>query len=215
MTIFPVSADELEFDKDRIFSRLKLREDENVNRYCEEVFPQLVETMRENLELLLAYTVTDNDLNIASPELGNCDLLVVCYCGATQKIVDCIENLMDVRCDFLEGYILNDLANEVLFNASNAMNRRIYTEMKAKGYHLTSRMTPGENHLGMEYQAQLLSLLTQGEPFPVTLTEHFMLRPEKAMLYAYGAGTTIPDTSVDHDCSKCPNLSCYMRRTNI
>ena len=57
-----------------------------------------------------------------------------------------------------------------------------------------------------------LSLLTQGEPFPATLTEHYMLQPEKAMLYAYGAGTGLPDRSIDHDCSKCPNLSCYMRR---
>ncbi len=93
------------------------------------------------------------------------------------------------RGDFLEGYILNDLANEVLFNASNAMNRRLYNEFKAQGYHLSTRLTPGENHLSMEYQAQFLSLLTQGEPFPATLTEHYMLQPEKAMLYAYGAGT--------------------------
>lgn len=128
-----------------------------------------------------------------------------------QKSVDCVDDLM-ARSDFLEGYILNDLANEVLFNASNAMNRRLYNEFKAQGYHLSTRLTPGENHLSMEYQAQFLSLLTQGEPFPATLTEHYMLQPEKAMLYAYGAGTGLPDRSIDHDCSKCPNLSCYMRR---
>ena len=72
-------------------------------------------------------------------------MLAVCYCGATQKIVDCVDDLM-ARSDFLEGYILNDLANEVLFNASNAMNRRLYNEFKAQGYHLSTRLTPGENH---------------------------------------------------------------------
>ena len=170
-----------------------------------------MELLRENIELVLAYNITDNDLTIASPELSSCDMLAVCYCGATQKIVDCVDDLM-AKSDFLEGYILNDLANEVLFNASNAMNHRLYNEFKAQGYHLSTRLTPGENHLSMEYQAQFLSLLTQGEPFPATLTEHYMLQPEKAMLYAYGAGTGLPDRSIDHDCSKCPNLSCYMRR---
>lgn len=92
------------------------------------------------------------------------------------------------------------------------MNRQLYNELKAQGYHLGTRLTPGENHLSMEYQAQFLSLLTQGEPFPAALTEHYMLQPEKAMLYAYGAGTGLPDHSIDHDCSKCPNVSCYMRR---
>lgn len=211
MTLFPVSVRELEYEKARIFTRLKLNADENVRTYAEEIFPRLVQLLHENMELLLAYNIVDNDLTVSSPELINCELLAVCYCGATQKIVDCIDALMDAG-DFLEGYILNDLANEVLFNASNAMNRRMYGELKAQGYHLGTRMTPGENHLNMEYQAQFLSLLTQGEPFPVTLTEHYMLQPEKAMLYGYGVGTALPDRSVDHDCSKCPNISCYMRR---
>lgn len=211
MTHFPVSVSDFSYDKERIFTRLKLRADPNTNEYAENVFPQLVELLHGNMELVLAYNITDNDLTIASPELSSCDLLAVCYTGATQKIVDCVDRLMD-NSDFLEGYILNDLANEVLFNASNAMNRQLYTELKAQGYHLSTRLTPGENHLSMEYQTQFLALLTQGEPFPAALTEHYMLQPEKAMLYAYGAGTGIPDRSIDHDCSKCPNISCYMRR---
>ena len=157
MTFFPVSVDELKYDKNRIFTRLKLRADPNTNAYAESIFPYLVELLRENIELVLAYNITDNDLTIASPELSSCDMLAVCYCGATQKIVDCVDDLM-ARSDFLEGYILNDLANEVLFNASNAMNRRLYNEFKAQGYHLSTRLTPGENHLSMEYQAQFLSL---------------------------------------------------------
>ena len=177
MMFFPVSVDELKYDKNRIFTRLKLRADPNTNAYAESIFPYLVELLRENIELVLAYNITDNDLTIASPELSSCDMLAVCYCGATQKIVDCVDDLM-ARSDFLEGYILNDLANEVLFNASNAMNRRLYNEFKAQGYHLSTRLTPGENHLSMEYQAQFLSLLTQGEPFPATLTEHYMLQPD-------------------------------------
>ena len=162
-------------------------------------------------ELVLAYNSTDNDLTIASPELSSCDMLAVCYCGATQKDRR-LRGRSHGEAVFLEGLDFNDLANEVLFNASNAMNRRLYNEFKAQGYHLSTRLTPGENHLSMGYQAQFLSLLTQGEPFPATLTEHYMLQPEKAMLYAYGAGTGLPDRSIDHDCSKCPNLSCYMRR---
>ena len=108
MTFFPVSVDELKYDKNRIFTRLKLRADPNTNAYAESIFPYLVELLRENIELVLAYNITDNDLTIASPELSSCDMLAVCYCGATQKIVDCVDDLM-AKSDFLEGYILNDL----------------------------------------------------------------------------------------------------------
>ena len=94
MTFFPVSVDELKYDKNRIFTRLKLRVDPNTNAYAESIFPYLVELLRENIELVLAYNITDNDLTIASPELSSCDMLAVCYCGATQKIVDCVDDLM-------------------------------------------------------------------------------------------------------------------------
>ena len=99
MTFFPVSVDELKYDKNRIFTRLKLRADPNTNAYAESIFPYLLELLRQNIELVLAYNITDNDLTIASPELSSCDMLAVCYCGATQKIVDCV-----VDCDFLIVY---------------------------------------------------------------------------------------------------------------
>ncbi len=67
MTFFPVSVDELKYDKNRIFTRLKLRADPNTNAYAESIFPYLVELLRENIELVLAYNITDNDLTIASP----------------------------------------------------------------------------------------------------------------------------------------------------
>ena len=54
MTFFPVSVDELKYDKNRIFTRLKLRADPNTNAYAESIFPQLVELLRENIELVLA-----------------------------------------------------------------------------------------------------------------------------------------------------------------
>ena len=127
MTFFPVSVDELKYDKNRIFTRLKLRADPNTNAYAESIFPYLVELLRENIELVLAYNITDNDLTIASPELSSCDMLAVCYCGATQKIVDCVDDLM-AKSDFLEGYILNDLANEVVFNASRTAGWQISGE---------------------------------------------------------------------------------------
>ena len=46
MTFFPVSVDELKYDKNRIFTRLKLRADPNTNAYAESIFPQLVELLR-------------------------------------------------------------------------------------------------------------------------------------------------------------------------
>lgn len=45
------------------------------------------------------------------------------------------------------------------------------------------------------------------------LTESYMLYPEKSMLYLFGADCSNPEISVEHDCGKCPNTSCFFRST--
>ena len=199
-----------EYDKARIYRRLKITADPSVLEYTEKVFPSLEAAARQELELLLCYTVVPNDLELGSPELDSCEKLAICYCGCSERIVARITAMMDEGL-FLEGYVLNDLSNEILFNASEAMNGQIYRELRRQGYHLSTRFSPGENHLSMEHQAVFLTLLKREEDLPVALTEQYMLSPEKAMLYAYGAGSHLPDRPVEHNCAACPNVDCYLR----
>ena len=57
-----------------------------------------------------------------------------------------------------------------------------------------------------------MNILKEKDPaLDVSLTEHFMLRPEKAMLYAYGGGKHLPDRSITHDCANCSNVNCFYR----
>ena len=210
MKIF--TAGSFRYSKERIFRRLKiLPENENVYEYANEVFPRLEEIARAEVELLCGYTVIPNTLELDSPEMDSCDLLAVCLAGCTDRIVNKVSAMMDEG-EYLEGYILNDLANEILFNASDDMNCQLYEELRQQGYRLTSRFTPGENHLALEHQCTFLAILKEKKPdLPVTLTEHYMLQPEKAMLYAYGGGKHLPERSITHDCANCSNINCFYR----
>ena len=206
------TAGPFRYSKERIFQRLKiLPENENVYEYANEVFPRLEEIARAEVELLCGYTVIPNTLELDSPEMDSCDLLAVCLAGCTDRIVNKVSAMMDEG-EYLEGYILNDLANEILFNASDDMNCQLYEELRQQGYRLTSRFTPGENHLALEHQCTFLAILKEKKPdLPVTLTEHYMLQPEKAMLYAYGGGKHLPERSITHDCANCSNINCFYR----
>ena len=210
MKIF--TAGSFRYSKERIFQRLKiLPENENVYEYANEVFPRLEEIARAEVELLCGYTVIPNTLELDSPEMDSCDLLAVCLAWCTDRIVNKVSAMMDEG-EYLEGYILNDLANEILFNASDDMNCQLYEELRQQGYRLTSRFTPGENHLALEHQRTFLAILKEKKPdLPVTLTEHYMLQPEKAMLYAYGGGKHLPERSITHDCANCSNINCFYR----
>ena len=90
----------------------------------------------------------------------------------------------------------------------------IAAAMKESSCHLTRRFSPGEQELDLEYQSVLLEAF-HGIPAlsHVRLTESYMLYPEKSMLYLFGADCSNPEISVEHDCSKCPNTSCFFRST--
>lgn len=209
------TAGSFRYSKERIFQRLKiLPENENVYEYANEIFPRLEEIARAEVELLCGYTVIPNTLELDSPEMDSCDLLAVCLAGCTDRIVNKVSAMMDEG-EYLEGYILNDLANEILFNASDDMNCQLYEELRRQGYRLTSRFTPGENHLALEHQRTFLNILKEKKPdLPLTLTEHYMLQPEKGMLYAYGGGKHLPERSITHDCANCSNVNCFYRSKN-
>lgn len=201
----------IQYDRDRIFRRLRIEAGTNVHHYAAASFPALAEIAETRLQMVHAYTVQKNFQPVGIPEVDSCAYLVTCLSSCSEEIMSAIGGLLE-QGDFLEGYILNDLVNEILFNASDQMNRQIAAAMKTLGCHLTRRFSPGEEELGLEYQAPLLESF-QGEQAlaHVRLTESYMLYPEKSMLYLFGADGSNPEISVEHDCSKCPNITCFFR----
>ena len=171
----------------------------------------MVETAQQQLCMTHCYSVEEDAPPVGMPKVDRCKYRITCLSTCSEAITKAIAKLLE-QGDFLEGYILNDLANEMLFNASNQMNRQISAAMEEKGCHLTRRFSPGEQELGLEYQSVLLSAFHDVPAVShVHLTESYMLYPEKSMLYLFGADHSNPEISVEHDCGKCPNTSCFFR----
>ena len=157
------------------------------------------------------YSILSRGLSIGVEEVDGAQLQVACLSSCSEEILDVITDMIE-RGDYLEGYILNDLSNEVLFNASNQMNREIAAKVGERGCRLSRRYSPGEGGVDLCYQQPLLEVF-RGEPRlqHVRLTDTFMLEPEKSMLYVFGADPSYPERSVEHDCSQCPNTTCFFR----
>jgi hypothetical protein len=111
------AAQPLRYDKNRIFNRLKITPDrENDYEYANEIFPRLEAIVQTETELLCGYRVLPNNRKLNCPELDGCEKLAVCLVGCSERINKAIAQLLEDG-DLLEGYILNDLANDNLFNA--------------------------------------------------------------------------------------------------
>ena len=201
----------VQYSRSRIYRRLHIEPDTPVFEYAESAFPALVKLMEENLRMQNCYSIFPRQLCIGVEDVDNAKMQVACLSSCSGAIMDAITGLLD-RGDYLEGYILNDLSNEVLFNASNQMNREIAAKLSRQGCRLSRRYSPGEGGVELHCQLPLLDCF-RDEPrlSHVTLTESFMLEPEKSMLYIFGADPAYPERSVEHDCSQCPNTSCFFR----
>lgn len=201
---------EIEINKARVFKRLKIKEGTTAFVHCNEIFDALCSIAKSNMQMVNLYSVRDNSMHFDIKELDDCQKIVLCFTSCNNKILDEIDALMEQE-DYLEGYILNDIANEVLFNASRQMNLQIYNEIKSMGFNLTTQYSPGENNMCMEYQKDLLDALKEEIEIDAYLTDSYMINPEKSMLYVYGADKNIDDISIEHDCSKCSNKDCFFR----
>ena len=201
----------VQYSRSRIYRRLHVEAGTPVFDYAEGAFPGLVKAMEEHLHMENCYSILPRSLCIGVEDVDNAQMQVACLSSCSAEIMDVITDMMD-RGDYLEGYILNDLSNEVLFNASNQMNREIAAKMARQGCRLSRRYSPGEGGVELHCQMPLLEAF-KGEPklAHVRLTESFMLEPEKSMLYVFGADPSYPERSVEHDCSQCPNTSCFFR----
>ena len=161
--------------------------------------------------LVLALKSLLHGPSVNIPEVDSCSHQIVCLCSCSSRITQAIGHLLD-QGDYLEGYLLNDLANEIMFNGSDQMNRQIAADLAAVDSRLTRRYSPGEGEMDLPYQGLLLQCFREDHRLDfVKLTDSFMLTPEKSMLYLYGADQRNPGVSVEHDCSICPNKTCFFR----
>lgn len=118
--------------------------------------------------------------------------------------------------DYLEGYMLSEGINERIFQASEEVSRRAAREMARRGCGLSRRYSPGEGTLDLSCQKTLLEAFGDvPEVRGITLTPGLMLRPERSMLYVFGADPDYPRRSVEHDCGMCPREGCLYRRTGF
>lgn len=198
---------EISYEKEKIYRRLQIRENTPAYDYTENVFPSLLQLALENMELFLCYqmipSLSEGTFSLPEP----CEKWVLCLVTCSERMNQTIQQKLDEG-EYLEGYLLNDLANEILFNASNQMNCLIRREVQSMGLHLTRRYSPGEPPLDLAYQEELLQILGKEQPLPVTLNSHFMLHPEKSMLYLFGAASRPSSLSESLGCAECSSRNC-------
>ena len=200
-------------DLEKVCQRMQITGDSLAAEHSRGILPSLMAQTKDLCQLTCLYSIVPYKTSIPLEDLKDCSYLVCCFVSVGPHLNEAIEALFQ-KGDYLEGFLLDHLGNEILFNASNEMNALIAQRLHALGMKHTCRFSPGEGELGLEYQAYILDTLKKAGEVPADLNDHFMLSPEKSILYMIGAGEKITSGSLKHDCSLCDQVTCYFRINN-
>lgn len=201
---------QFDLDEERLCKRIRIDGDSFSDISARNMIPELKEIAKQHADIRTVYLVGNKEFKTEIEEIDSCEKQIICLCYASDKIINIISDMME-KGDYLESYILNDLTNDVLFNASNQMNEIIFDNMKKEGLFLTEKYSPGERGISLEKQTTFLNLFLNETDLDVQVNESHMLIPEKAMMYGFGADKCNPERSVKHDCKNCENINCFFR----
>lgn len=194
-------------DREKLFATLKIVEGSSAYDYGLAHFDELEDLARSSMELTVGYVELDSPIETGIKDVDSSERMVICLCSCTNGIVEAAADLIN-RGDFLEGYIIDGMVDNVLFDASKKMNDAVRGVMASRGLHLTDSIFPGECGADMSLLPRFLDELKRVADIEIDLTEGMMMYPEKSMLYAFGVGENA--VSSEHHTSRCAR--CEMKQ---
>lgn len=124
-----------------------------------------------------------------------------------QVISTCFANY-----EYLEGMMMNTLADQVLFEATNHLFEILKEEQSEKALHLTIRYEPGNMDIPMSVQKDIFDKIIPEFNLDMMISEGYMLTPTKSITYLYGISKEDCSMGLDHDCSSCDSIKCPHRK---
>jgi len=205
---------EPQVNKDRIYNKFHLVENTTSYKCADDAFQELSRIIRKNMKITSLYSIVDDTFGIQFEEIGgytSWQKYVLCFISSKDDINSIVNDMMSAG-DYLKGYLLNEIATDVMFNAANEMNKIIKENALKSGYKLTKRYAPGDGVLDLKHQQTILDALKKEVNIDAYLTESYMIVPEKSMLYLFGAEKNMKGYyDIEENCIECSNLDCQYR----
>ena len=175
------------YNKSNVYERLHVEPGSAAWEYNEEIFPEVMSEIMERLRIHDCILIPDRRIMTGVEEIDRAEKQVICMIAIEQNVMDKMDEYL-ADYDFPEAYLLDQMVNEILFNAGDDLSLAAEEAMKAEGLGVTQRYIPGDEPLPLGVQSQMLECLHGAEEAAVlSVSERGALRPEKSALYLFGA----------------------------
>ncbi len=109
--------------------------------------------------------------------------------------------------EYTRATILDAIGSDGIEQLANKINHIVAQEAAQKGYQLTQRFSPGYGQWDITAQKDLLDLLDI-QRIGISMTEHYMLNPQKSITAVIGWKRIVNDNHNYNPCDKCLQQNC-------
>ncbi len=194
-------------NKERIFKKLHIKEGTEAFNNADGVFDELCCIIKNKMKITAVYMITD-DLKLEGTD--DFEKHIICFISSDDDISE-LSHTMITDGSYMKGYLLHEMAVDVVFAASNKVNNSIKKESEDSGYRLSRRYAPGDGSLSLNAQKILLDILKNETEIKAYLNEENVLVPENTLLYIFGLAKGVENEQDSRNCSLCDNQDCQYR----
>jgi len=198
-------------NKELIYRQMKISKNSKIYEIIESKFDRCLMEIEERINFQNLIIVKKNSKDFGLKNIAFCEKVVFCFSTIGKEIISWISNKFSDG-EYVDGYIINEIANFYVMEATNQMYSYIKNELKKSEYNMTIRFSPGECGMPLWNQKIIMEELQKEFSVNGKLTESFMISPEKSILFFYGADRNIEELKIDFDCSKCNAKDCAYKR---
>ena len=193
----------------RFLKRIHIDSEKKQDEELRERVLWLEEQMRSQT-IQMVYRKGEGDFSLGIREMDNCPVQIVCLVSIGENLNQKIDGLLSEE-KYLEAYLLDQMASEALFLASEKLNEMLCRDMKSEGWYLVQKAEAGMGDIPLEKQKDFLEIIREKRDIGVRVNDAGMLLPEKTMVYAFGADKEEKELCLNHDCRQCSRKDCGFR----
>lgn len=209
-TVIQLTDFKLKGNRDKIFKVLDCHVDSPVYEEMIEIYGKVLREATELADPKAAIYIEENDNTHSMEELRECKEVIYSCLTVGESLPQIVMEKFS-QGDYLEGMILDSIADHFTFEIFDDVYSMIYDYLKENNLG-TVRLSPGERGFDIKHHEVLKEKLQMESTIGVDITESYMLYPVKSTSSVFVVDEGIRLTKKLHECRKCSDLTCKWRQ---
>jgi hypothetical protein len=198
--------------REKILKTLDCSPDNPAYEIMIEVYEEMYKKAMQIVKPLGVVRLEDSENKVLIKEAKNSTEIIYTCCTLGKEIQKLITCEFE-KGNYLEGMLLDALADEFIFQVQDQIYHFIYMYLKEKQLG-AKKFSPGEQGFDIAYHKLLEEKLHMKDNLNISLTDFYMLNPVKSLSAIFVADKLTPLRKKIHDCKECSNLTCKWRQVS-